>query len=420
MVTFPSETNWTLPKYESYCISNLIGSISSLLGLNTTQKKLPEDVFDGLSLDGVENVVLFVFDGFGFREWERQRNQGFFGALDKNGKTTPITTVFPSTTSTALTSLVTGLTPQQHSLIEWYLYVSELDMVIQTLPFSPIGAKGSDLLLPIADPKILFEGEPIFSILSREDVNSFSILSKYIANSSYSKLVHGKSKVRAYESLSDMPVVLRRTLESLRGPSFIYAYWSGIDSIEHTYGPSTEETSSEASLVSYSLMKNLVDKLDAKVSEHTLFIVTADHGHISNSPKNINYLNQFSELLSSLAKSSAGKIIPPWGAPRDVYIDVMKEHVESILDFLSQKLSSTARVVRSEEAFRAGLFGSGRVGKHFIERVGKLMILPKDNNLVWYRFDGVDYPPLEGHHGGLHNDEMTVPLSIAKARSLQV
>src|SRR5579884_1634652 len=232
------------PLYDSYCISNIANTILSLLNVKNSGLELPNDVLEGINSE-VENVVLFVFDGLGYNEWERQNGKGFFGAMQSGGRVTPITTVFPSTTSTALTTIATGLTPQEHSLIEWYLYVQEIDMVIQTLPFSPMGAHESDLLLSAADPSLLFEGETIFSRLRREGIAVDSVIPKHVASRSYSKLAYGQSKIHGYESVSDLSVILRKTLESRAGPSLTYVYYDKVDTVEHSYGPNTEEAEQE-------------------------------------------------------------------------------------------------------------------------------------------------------------------------------
>lgn len=405
------------PLYDSYCVSNIANSILSVLSVQHSGPELPNDVFEGVN-NNVQNVVLFVFDGFGYNEWERQNGNGFFGAIQSKGRIKPITTVFPSTTSTALTSIATGLTPQEHSLIEWYLYVQELDMIIQTLPFSPMGTHESDLLLPTADPSLLFEGETMFGRLKREGVAVDSLIPKHVASRSYSKLAYGQSRIHAYESVSDLSVILRRTLESRTGPSLTYVYYDKVDTVEHSYGPNTEEAFSEANLASYALYQYLLNKLNKNAAKNALFLATADHGHIANTIKNMRMLNDIPRFESYLANSVKGNRIPPWGAPRDVYLRVNDDILEEAFSILSEELEPFASVIRTRDAVDSGLFGRGNQGKKFLSRVGNLMILPRNKNLVWYKFEGVNYPAMLGHHGGVHRDEMTVPFAVANAGDL--
>lgn len=405
------------PRYSSYCISNVIPTLLSVLDVELRGGRLPQDVFDGVDSTGVENVVLLVFDGFGFNEWERQVGEGFFGRMASAGCTRPVTSVFPSTTSTALTTLTTGLTPQEHSLIEWFMYLPEADMIIQSLPFAPMGGRGSGMLSSI-DPRILVTGDSLIPRLVEQGVAARSYLGRHIARSWYSELMHGAGEIHPYTETSDLAVTLRKRLESERGPSFHYVYVSSIDTLEHLYGPNSEEVGIEAASVSSSLKRGVLDRLDRQVAAKTLFAVTADHGHVFTSPEATTWLDEFGELVKNFAGGRTGRQMLPWGAPRDVYLRVRDDVLDEMYTYLSEVLGERALVVRTADAIASGIFGAGTPNPVFLQRVGNLMILPTDKLTVWYRHPGVKRVELLGQHGGMHADEMTVPLSIARASSV--
>lgn len=390
----------------------------SILGVEDGRTRLPRETLGDVETSGVDNVVLFALDGLGWSEWRRQTGSGFFGAMDSKGRAVPITTVFPSTTAAALTTLVTGLTPQEHGLVEWFLYLKEAGMVIQTLPFSPVGARGSDALLSKVNPRVLFHGEPIFARLKREGVHSHSYLSRYISRSAYSRLAHAASSVHGSNSLSDLAVMLRRTLESGRGPSFHYVYWSSIDTLEHVYGPGGEESYLEAAGVSYALKTGLLDRLGRDTASKTLLVVTADHGHVYSPMKDATWLNDHRRVTRSLARGQNGKAVLPWGSPRDVYLRIQDDRLDETYGYLSEELEDTASVVKTADAVASGLFGKGEPSAAFKERVGNIMVLPRGTRSVWYRYPRVEPPSLTGQHGGLHRDEMTVPFAVARASSV--
>lgn len=407
------------PRYDSYCLSNVTSTILSILGVESKRTKLPSDVLDGVDTDGVENVVLFVFDGLGFNEWRRQSNEGLFGKLAERGHTVPITSVFPSTTSTALTTLTTGLTPQEHSLIEWFMYLPEADMIIQTLPFAPMGSSRVPHALSKVDVRGLVTGDPVFPYLSGEGVGVRSYLSRYIAKSAYSQLMHAGSEVHPYADCSDLAVMLRKGLERETRRSLHYVYVSSIDTLEHLYGPNSEESYIEAATVSGALRRGVLDSLDASVAARTLFVITADHGHVSTSPRETTWLDEGdSKLLRSFAKGRSGEPILPWGAPRDVYMRVSDDSLEGVHAYLSERLAGKAMVVKTADAVASGIFGINSPTKQFLERTGNLMVLPFAKRTTWYHHPGVERTELVGQHGGMHTDEMTIPLSIAKASAL--
>jgi hypothetical protein len=65
------------------------------------------------------------------------------------------------------------------------------------------------------------------------------------------------------------------------------------------------------------------------------------------------------------------------------------------------------------------LFGLGDVENLFLENVGNLLILPYQNNTVWFEHFENRKVTLHGHHGGLNEEEMIVPFAISKIIDLK-
>ena len=108
------------PNYKEKCISNLPGTILNLFGLKT-RRVLPIDF--SAETNNVTKVVLFVLDGFGYNQFRHHsKSTKFLTNLSEKADIFPLTSVFPSQTTNALTTLNTGLTPQEHGLFEYYLY----------------------------------------------------------------------------------------------------------------------------------------------------------------------------------------------------------------------------------------------------------------------------------------------------------
>jgi len=407
------------PDYSGYCLSNVPSTILSLFGINQTRTTLPRDALGDIDDSGVENVILLLCDGLGFKEWKRQSEKGFFGSMSKKGRVRPITTVFPSTTAAALTTVSTGLTPQEHGLPEWFVYMDELDEVVVTLPFARVGEQGRDTLLGRIQPRFLFDGATIFQRLKKEGVRTLSLTNRALAYTAYSKESRRGSKALPYASASDLAVSLRRQLERAKGRNLFYVYWSYIDTIEHIYGPNTPESEVEASLISHAIQEGFVSKLGREAAKKTLVIATADHGQINVVPKDTVYMNWFRKLPSFLAQGPAGRVIPPWGSARDAYLKVREEKLDEAKEYLEGKLEGVASVMKTEDAIDQGLFGVNKPSRKFRRRVGNLMVLPHGRKTVWYRYREGDSLGLKGHHGGLSRDEMTIPLAAAKVSDIQ-
>ena len=408
-----------MPDYDGYCLSNVPGTVQSLFGVDSGRPRLPKDALGNTDVSGIDNVILILCDGLGYNEWSRKPVSGFFGALSTKGSVRLITTIFPSTTAAALTSVSTGLTPQEHGLPEWFVYMEELGEIILPLPFTRLGEYGRDTLKGKFPERSLFDGTPSFRRLKEEGVGCMTFTSAPLANTVYSTLTRGGTDVTPYSSASDLSVALRRFIEGAKGKNFAYVYWSNVDHIEHTYGQGTDESLVERSLISHALQEGFLEKLDRQSAKRTLVLLTADHGQLAVEPEKTMYMNRFTKLMRNLRKGPQGEAIPPWGNARDSYMFVEEDKLEETHAYLQERLDGVASVLKTADAVKEGLFGINRPSRRFLRRIGNLMVLPHGNKLVFYKYKRGALPPLKGHHGGLTEDEMTIPLAAARVSDLQ-
>lgn len=407
------------PFYDKYCLSNVPGLILNLFGIKSNRSLPDEGVKASLEVENVNKIILIMLDGVGYGRWPR-RGIPLFDLLVEEGVVFPITSVFPSTTTAALTTVNTGLTPQEHALLEWYMYFEELDEVVATILFSPLGEKYPDKLADAGvNPNVLFGGRTIHQKLRKEGVLSFSFLSALYASGVYSRRLHRGSELIPFVNFSDLVVALRKMLEKAPAPAFFYVYWDAIDAMEHRYGPGGEEQNLELSALSFLLRAELLPKVKRKAAKETLLLVTSDHGQVKVNPRGTVYLNRYRRLLRNLRRGRRGKPIPPTGSSRDVYLHVEPGKLEETLELLSEKLRGKAKVVKTLEALRSGLFGAGKVNKKFYSRAGDLLILPLNGRTVWYKYPKQRRAEFKGHHGGLSEEEMLIPFGAVTLSSLQ-
>jgi len=413
------DNDFLYPYYKQNCISNIPGTILDFFGVKT-KRKLPIEI--GQWSDGeVNKVVLFVLDGFGYNQFLRYHKEyKFLTNLAEKGKVFPITSVFPSQTTNALTTLNTGLTPQEHGLFEYYIYFKEIDRIVNTLRFEPLGSKHRDEHEENGfDPTTLFNEKTIQNTLRESGIKTFTHISTSYAYSPCSKLLFDKSTIEPSLKSSDLIVKLRKNLEKKNGPAYFFVHLSNLDTIAHEYGPSSYEYNAELSAISYLMQKELVEKIDPKSAKETLVLVTADHGEVNIAPEKTTYLNWFPELIESLQHGKGGKPILPTGSARDVFLHVREEKLSGIQDLLNKKIGSKAEIVETKDAIKDGLFGLGDVRSEFCDRVGNLLILPYRNETVWFEHVENRKVNLLGHHGGLNEKEMLVPLTITKLNNLK-
>ena len=372
-------------------------------------------------VDGANKVVLFVLDGFGYDQFLRyHKEQKFLSSLAKRSEVFPLTSIFPSQTTNALTTLNTGLTPQEHGLFEYYIYIKEVDRIVNTLRFEPLGSRiRNELLEKGYSPEILFNGTTIQTKLKEAGIKSFTHIYASYAYSHYSKLLFKDSTFIPSLKSSDLIVTLKKKLEKTPGPAYFFVHLSNLDTISHEYGPKSYEYGAELSAISYLLNKELIQKIDPQTAKETITLLTADHGGVNIVPEDTTYLNGFSGVINNLKKGKSGNTILPTGSARDVFLHVKPDKLAGTQELLLNIIGNKAKIVETKQAINEGLFGHGKVGKEFVDRVGNLLILPYDKETVWFEhFKDIKYNPI-GQHGGLSPEEMIVPLAVTTLNKLK-
>lgn len=390
------------PDYGGYSVAGVPAAIRKKYGMKPASNGTEEFV---LSASG-GGTLLIVLDGLGYCEMKRNRTElPFFNRCLKEGHILPVTTVFPSTTSAAITTLHTGKLPGEHGVIEWYLYLRELGMLVESLPFTPRLPEDNaafNRLRPSV--KMLYRGRTIYSKLSTEGISSLIMQPEGIADSAFSRLVSRGGERAGYTNLEDALQKLGRRLETGKH-RLIHFYYPGIDSAGHAYGPSSPQYLEEMRRVDSFLAR--AGRLAAE--KGFALVVTADHGHVDVQPKDMILLDDIHGFAGRL-DSRNGKPIQPYGSPRDVIIATVEEG-RQFSDWLSGQLGDRAEVLTSEQLVREGYFGRSisRIGR---ERISDVWVLPNGENTVWYRHFRDETFVFKGMHGGASLNEMIVPLLV--------
>src|SRR5678816_3892517 len=102
---------------------------------------------------------------------------------------------------------------------------------------------------------------------------------------------------------SSMGVRLRALVDHAPRPSYVYAYWSGIDTVSHLYGPRSDEAAMEAALFDLDLRR----ALGHRPAGDTLVLLTADHGHATTDPDKMLDMVGDEELRALLRNPPAGE-----------------------------------------------------------------------------------------------------------------
>jgi hypothetical protein len=402
----PRETGWIMPCYDGLSIANLPATVAELLGVPLPQvlPPLPHDVWADWA-PGLSRVVLVVLDALGYRLLQSFGAQGEGEALlelGKAGSLVPLTSVFPSTTDAALISLRSGLAPAAHGWLAYTMYLREMGIAINAILLCPIWTRRQDMLadwgLEIGQ---LVNAVGLGEHLSAAGVATGAVLARHLQGSSFTKMLYkGVSRLEGHYLGSDLWVRLRELMAETRGrPAFLTAYWSGLDTLGHAYGPDTEHWLAEFRSVSELLRRELVEPLPAADREGTLLLITADHGQLTIPAEGIVTASEHAELGRHL-------MVPVVGESRAAFLYPRRGRREAVRDYLEEAFPGWFTVLDSAEALEAGLFGRPVLDETYA-RAGELLVLPNGDHALQADKPSV---PLLGRHGGLTPEEMLVPL----------
>jgi hypothetical protein len=380
------------PDYQGGGIINLLSSLMTGLG-GEPNGYAPLGGLLSAQVGAYQNVVLIVVDGLGYEFLVRQA-QGSFLRKHLQGC---MTSVFPSTTATAITSFLTGLAPQQHGLTGWHMYFKELGAVLSVLPGVPryggvpLGKSGVDV-------EAFFGHVPIFD---RVPVPCYVVSPRRIAYSDFNLAHQGSAELRHFDTLEEFFDVILQTLRKKAVRKFIYAYWPDLDRIGHESGLSSPEAKRH--------LAELEDAFEA-FSENiagtdTLLIVTADHGQIDTSDNRIIALDDHPELKDCL-------ILPLCGERRAAYCYVKPGEARRFERYVEDNLSLFLDMRPSRELLASGCFGLGSPHPRLIERIGDYTLIMKENYVIKDWLPGERPYQQIGVHGGMSPEEMCVPLIV--------
>jgi Type I phosphodiesterase / nucleotide pyrophosphatase len=373
------------PDYRGGSLVNLIASIVAARGgklLHAPLAKLPVS-----ELRDARNIVLLIIDGLGDNYLMRR---GAGSELARRRRAA-LTSVFPSTTASAITTSYTGRTPIEHGLTGWFTYFGEAGCVSAALPFRSRGD-----YLPLArrgvTPEQIYVCDSIFESVADA---SFVVTYKDIIDSEYN-IRHCRGAQRAaYETLDELVAAIEAAVKSSDARKFVYAYWPVYDMVSHRHGAGSAEAFGEFTKIDAAFAA-LIARL---AGTESLVLATADHGFIDVAPE------ESLELPASLASLLR---FPLCGERRVAYCYV---HDTSLfIQKAEQWLGERADVMPSRRLVEEGWFGPGAPHPRFAERIGDVALVMRG------RYAVKDWTPGEsrhlhiGNHGGTSEDEMLIPL----------
>lgn len=312
------------------------------------------------SLGHATSVVLVVIDGLGAIALRTHSGHARFlsGSM---GKKDVATTVFPSTTASALTSLVTGTWPGEHGLVGYRVRHPEQGRLLNQL---------SDWHDAGVNPLTWQASETVFERASRLGAPTFAVGLPSFAGSGFTQAALRGATFVGIDTPTER-VAHAYGLAAGNPGSLVYCYLPELDRVGHQNGM--------ASLEWTSTLEDLDAAMNQPVPSGVGVLLTSDHGMVDVPSHRQVTIAADDACLDSVA--SVG------GEPRmlHVYLGEGADAAASATRW-EQSLGSVAQVSTKTAAVEAGLFGP-RVTAAAASRIGDLVVAARGN---WAMYVGDD------------------------------
>lgn len=377
-----------LPDYRGGSLVNLMSSVATALGAGSAYAPLAALPPDALA--SARHVVMLVVDGLGL-DYVRGREGALRSHLRRQ-----LTSVFPSTTASAIPVFLTGLAPQQHGLTGWHMYFREIGAVAAPLPFRlRTGKQG--LRDAGVTPTQLFG---LTSLFDRLPVPCHVVSPQHIVHSDFNVALSGGAQRHGYQTLDELFGTIAGLLQSTAPRSYVYAYWPQLDSLAHEYGIGSAQVAAAFA----ALDAAFAQLLEAARGTDSVIVVTADHGFV-DTDQTID-LDDHPALRDTL-------LLPLCGEPRAAFAYVREGRAQQFEDYVRTQLGDRVDLVPSETLLNQGWLGPGAAHPRLKDRIGDYVLLPRGKAILRDWLVGEPRHVHVGVHGGTSAAEMTVPLVVA-------
>ena len=324
----------------------------------------------------VERRVVLVIDGLGHHQLATRRALApVLASLSSN----VITSVAPTTTATALTSLTTGTCPGEHGIVGYRMDMGST--VMNTLRW---GGDRGDLrrVHPPAEvqPLLPFSGIRV-PVVSKAELEDTGFTEAHLRG----------SLPRGWRVASSIPIIIENLLAA--GEPLVYAYYDGLDKVAHERG------FGEFYDAELRACDRLVEEIIDRLPPGTVLYVTADHGQVFVGDDTVPMP---AEILAAVRTQS--------GEGRFRWLHAVRGAESDLLAAATESFGDVAWVVSRQRIIDEGWFGP-LVRPAALRRLGDVALVP-------FRDISFDDPADGGHfvlqcrHGSMTKEEVEVPLLV--------
>ncbi len=378
-------TGPTAPAYGQATLSDLMPSVLASLavaGAGPT-RLLPE----------TPRCVVLLVDGLGRQLLRRHADAApFLTSLDAR----TLSTGYPSTTATSLTSIGTGLPPGEHGITGYTTWLEEVDETIAWLSWT--SARDRSDLRDRVVPEALQPRQTVFERAADDGV-AVTVAAPFAFRDS--GLTRAAQRGAHYPGAFTPGDTVAQAVHGSRAGSrsLVYCYTADLDLTGHVRGVGSEAWSTQLRLVD-----RFAEELAGRLPADALLVVTGDHGMVDVSAEGRVDVDVEPALQAGVRHLA--------GEPRARSLHCVPGAVPDVVATWTEVLGDRMWVGRADQAVAAGLLGP-TVTAGARSRIGDVLaVATGDVAVVQSRTDPV-FAGMVGHHGALTDEERLVPLLTA-------
>ncbi|HEX2153628.1 MAG TPA: alkaline phosphatase family protein [Acidimicrobiia bacterium] len=323
-------------------------------------------------LPRAEGYVLVVFDGLG----SAQMDHPAAGSL-QTATVGSLTAGFPTTTTTSLSTLVTGIPPSRHGVIGHILHLPGVSEAVNVLKWVTPAGK------PVAhDYASVLPAPNLWERLKDAGVEPITVQPGPFMDSPLSRMLYRSCRFEPAWSVEEL---VTATAQLARPGRLVLAYYPNLDVAAHVSGQD-----SEAYAIALAEAAAIWDDLARRLPDAIGLVATADHGHLDYGPTD-----------KLLIRDRRYDDLRFFGDARSVYVSGAGETIDVLA-------GETRAVPVEAEEFLPWLGGEPHHSELKARLPDRLLLAPTGRVLLPRSFD----KRLIGYHGGLEPAEVEIPLLL--------
>ena len=357
------------PDYSGGGLVYLMAELELRLTGSAPNRGLDPDL--AATIPDAESFIFVLFDGLGDHQLSHPAAAPLLA--DRVGV---IDAGFPTTTTVSMATVATGLTPAEHGLLGYQLWVPETGHIVNTIKWTTLWGE------PLEHDLGGFLPTPnLWERLKAHGLEPVTLQPWGFDDSAMSRMLYRGCR---FEPWSDEDDAADAAVQLAEVPGrFVFLYVPHLDFAAHVTGQDSADYAEAMTIIA-----RVWERITRSLPDHVTAVGTADHGHVD-----------IAEDQRVRIPDTAHQDRRFGGDPRApfVYGEVASLAAELGVEWLSR-------------AEMQHWWGPGDRHPAFDDRVPAGVLLPEPGSVVFHKH-GDDR--LIGQHGGLSDEERLIPLLVS-------